>query len=61
MWNDFAAALALLLVVEGIMPFVNPAGMRKSLQMIAEMEDKTLRTVGLSSMMLGVVLLYLVR
>ena len=29
-WPDFAAALGLLLVVEGILPFLSPAGLRRA-------------------------------
>lgn len=52
--------LALVLVIEGIMPFMNPEGFRETLRMISEMEDNTLRIIGFSSMMGGVVLLYLI-
>jgi len=60
MWQDFGTALALVLVIEGIMPFLNPAGLRKTLQMVFEMDDDSLRWIGFSSMALGVILLYLV-
>ena len=60
MWGDIATALALVLVIEGIMPFLNPAGMRRMLAMVAQLDDTTLRTIGFISMIIGVVLLYLV-
>lgn len=60
MWKEILTALALVLVIEGIMPFLNPAAMRRMMVMVAQMDDKTLRVVGLTSMISGVLLLYLV-
>ncbi len=60
MWEELWIALALIFVIEGIMPFLNPTGWRKTLRQVSEMEDKTLRIIGLSSMIFGVILLYLV-
>jgi len=59
-WHDLLVALALLLVVEGIMPFLNPSGMRRILVQISQMDDRSLRFAGLTSMVLGVALLYFV-
>lgn len=60
MWKEILTALALVLVIEGIMPFLNPGAMRRMIVMVAQMDDKTLRIVGLTSMISGVLLLYLV-
>jgi len=60
-WHDLLTAVSLWLVLEGIMPFLNPAGLRKTLARINEMNDGQLRTVGLISMMLGLVLLIMVK
>jgi len=60
-WNDLLAALALVLVIEGMMPFINPKSLRRMLEVVAQLEDRTLRIAGLISMTCGVVLLYLVR
>lgn len=60
MWEKLWIALALIFVIEGIMPFLNPTGWRKTLRQVSEMKDKTLRIIGLSSMIFGVILLYLV-
>jgi len=51
-------ATALMLVIEGIMPFLNPTTFRRSLIQMAGMTDQQLRTIGLLYMILGVVLLY---
>lgn len=61
MWQDFLAAIALLFIIEGIMPFLNPDSFRRTMQIIATMDNATLRTVGLGGMLIGVFLLYAVR
>ncbi|MFV1993359.1 MAG: DUF2065 domain-containing protein [Acidiferrobacterales bacterium] len=60
MWRDLLVALALLLVLEGILPFLNPAGMRRTLLLISDMTDSQLRFAGLTSMLIGTVLLYFI-
>lgn len=60
MWEELGIAIALIFVIEGIIPFLNPAGWRKTLQSVSEMDDKTLRMMGLFSMIFGVILLYMV-
>lgn len=59
-WRDLTAALALVLVLEGILPFANPTGLRRALQMIQQLTDNQLRTMGLGSMLLGLLVLYAV-
>jgi len=61
MWNDLFAAVALLLVFEGIMPFANPGKWRQYLKLIVEQPDKNLRIMGLMSMLFGAFLLIIVR
>jgi uncharacterized protein YjeT (DUF2065 family) len=61
MLNDLLAALALMLVVEGILPFLNPAALRRTLEHVGQMDNRSLRIMGLVSMLAGVMLLYLVR
>ena len=60
MWHDILVAIALLLILEGIMPFLSPRGMRRALTMISQLSDNTLRFAGLSAMVLGCLLLYAV-
>ena len=60
-WSDLLAALALVLVIEGIVPFLNPQSLRKMLATVAQLDDRTLRITGLASMICGVVMLYMVR
>lgn len=52
--------MALLLVIEGIWPFLGPDSMRQMLLMVAQQENRSLRISGLISMICGVLLLYLV-
>lgn len=58
MWRDLWVASALMLVLEGIIPFLNPSSTRQALLMVAEMDDKILRIVGFACMVVGAVLLY---
>lgn len=60
-WNELLLAAALMLVLEGILPFLNPAGLRRLLLACAELSDEQLRIAGLTSMIIGVILLYLLR
>lgn len=60
MWNDLFVALALVLVIEGMLPFLSPQRMREAMLSIARMDDRILRITGLVSMLAGVGLLYLV-
>jgi hypothetical protein len=60
-WDVMWVATALMLVIEGIIPFLKPDAMRKALTMMAQMDDRTMRISGLVSMVAGVVLLYLVK
>ena len=61
MWHDLLAALGLMLVLEGILPFLNPRGVREALSQILKGEDRVLRLGGLISMLIGLVLLYFIR
>lgn len=59
MGNTLLAALALMLVIEGILPFVAPRVWREAFRKATELADGQLRFVGLTSMLIGVVLLKL--
>ena len=61
MWNDLLVACALVLIIEGILPFVSPNTLRKVWQNISTMSDQSLRIMGLVSMLAGVVLLTIFR
>ena len=61
MWDDLLSALALVLVIEGLFPFVSPSGFRKKILAMTEMNDNQIRVASLASMLGGLVLLYFVR
>jgi len=60
-WSDLGAAVALMLIIEGIMPFVNPKTFRQMLEMVSQMDERNVRTLGAVWMGLGLVVLYWAR
>jgi uncharacterized protein len=58
MWQDLAAAFGLFLILEGLLPFVAPNMWKNSFRRILEFSEGQLRTVGLVSIVAGL-LLYL--
>lgn len=61
MWHELFVALALVLVIEGLLPFIKPNKWRFMMSNIVQKSDEFVRIMGLTSMLLGVVLLYIVR
>ncbi|MGK0673216.1 MAG: DUF2065 family protein [Halothiobacillaceae bacterium] len=61
MSDDFWAALALMLVFEGLLPLISPRVYRQSVQQLATLPDHMLRLVAMGIIMLGLVLLGIVR
>ena len=59
--HDLLVALALLLILEGLIPGLNPGMWRQLMQQLAQMEDRKIRLVGLGSMVAGAVMLSLLR
>ena len=57
---DLGAALALVFVLEGILPFLSPGATRRALAKILSFGDREVRIAGLGSMLVGVVLLFLI-
>lgn len=60
MWHELAKAFCLMLVLEGVIPFLYPARWRRLVASLADIDDHMLRLVGLGSMLAGTVLLYLI-
>jgi uncharacterized protein YjeT (DUF2065 family) len=58
MWHALLLALSLMLVIEGLLPFIAPNGFRRLLLQVAAQEPRQLRISGLLSMLSGVALLY---
>jgi uncharacterized protein YjeT (DUF2065 family) len=60
-WPDLVAALGLLLIFEGILPFLNPGGVKRMLATMATVQDPVLRLAGAASLAAGFQLLWLIR
>ncbi|CAL93553.1 DUF2065 domain-containing protein [Azoarcus olearius] len=58
MGSSVMMAFALMLIIEGILPFVAPTAWRETFLRLASMADGQIRFIGLSSMLLGLVLLF---
>lgn len=61
MLNYWLLGLALMLVIEGIMPFLFPAVWRDTFRRMVSLSDGQLRFVGMTSMLAGLLLLYWVK
>jgi uncharacterized protein YjeT (DUF2065 family) len=60
-WTEILTACALLLVLEGILPFVGPSRYKQLVAQIVRLSDNQLRAAGLTAMIAGLVLLFFVR
>ncbi len=58
MADSLLAAVALMLVIEGLLPFLLPAAWRDTFRRLIELNDGQLRFIGLASMLAGLALLY---
>ncbi|ABD81923.1 DUF2065 domain-containing protein [Saccharophagus degradans] len=61
MWEEIAKAACLILVIEGILPFLYPNRWRKLAAQLATVDNRTLRITGLVCMLTGASLLYLIK
>ncbi|RLA06580.1 MAG: DUF2065 domain-containing protein [Gammaproteobacteria bacterium] len=61
MWQDIFSAIALMLVFEGIMPFISPISYKKTMTEILRQKNSTIRSLGFFIMLAGVILLMLVK
>ena len=60
-WTDLLSALALVMIIEGIIPFLSPQGYKNSMQKMISMPGSTLRVFGLGLMLLGAITLFFIR
>jgi uncharacterized protein YjeT (DUF2065 family) len=60
-WSDLLAALAILLVLEGLLPLFNPATTQRVMAQLSQMAGRELRIAGLVSVTAGLLLLFFVR
>jgi uncharacterized protein len=61
MWKILLTALALVFIIEGVLPFLLPGLWRDTFRRLTEMSDGQLRFIGLTSMLVGLLLLLLAR
>jgi hypothetical protein len=61
MWDTLLMAFALMLVLEGLVPFLMPGIWRETFRKLTETGDSQVRFIGLTSMLAGLLLLYLVK
>jgi uncharacterized protein len=57
MTSTLLTAVALVLVLEGALPFVAPSVWREAFRRMIEMSDGQIRFIGLTSMLAGLLLL----
>ena len=58
-FGSLSVAIALVLIIEGIVPFLSPSVWRDAFERLVKMSDGQIRFFGLSSMLVGLILLIL--
>ena len=61
MLDYWLLGLAMMLVIEGMLPFVLPALWRETFRKLVDLTDGQLRFVGITAMLSGILLLYLIK
>lgn len=61
MIEDIFRALALVLVIEGLLPFAAPARWRETMLRLSSLDDRQLRFIGVTAIIGGLLMLQLVR
>lgn len=60
-WQTLLLAFSLMLVLEGVVPFLYPQRWRRMVAQLAQISDSNMRVLGLISMLLGLLVMWLVR
>lgn len=60
-WTEILTALALVFVIEGMLPFISPTGYRRMVAEVTRLSDSQIRNTGLAIMFAGLLLLFVVR
>ncbi len=60
-WTEILTALALVFVIEGMLPFISPTKYRQMVAEITRLSDSNIRNIGLAVMIAGLLLLFIVR
>ena len=61
MWTTLLLAFALMLVIEGLLPFLAPRVWKETFQKVSQLADGQIRFLGLSSMLIGLIMLSLIK
>ena len=61
MTSSLLLAFALMLVIEGLLPFIAPRVWRDTFRRVTEMNDGQIRFIGLTSIVIGLVVLAVFR
>lgn len=61
MTTTLLIAFGLMLVLEGVLPLVAPQAWRETFKRITELKDGQLRFVGIFSMMVGLIIIFIVK
>ena len=61
MWSYWLLGLAMMLVIEGLLPFLLPDLWRETFKRLIVMTDGQLRFIGITSMISGLLLLYWIK
>jgi uncharacterized protein len=59
LWQDLARAFGLVLVIEGLWPFLSPRRWRDAMLRVSTLDDRVLRSFGLGGMICGLIILQL--
>ena len=60
-WTELFSALALVMIIEGVIPFISPQGYKNTMQQMLAMPESKLRVVGFSLMLVGAISLFFIR
>jgi len=61
MWNELLIAGALMLVLEGLLPILNPKLFKKVMLDASKMNEQQLRWSGIISMIIGAIAIYVLK
>lgn len=61
MWNELLIAGALMLVIEGLLPILNPKLFKQIMFEASQMNEQQLRWSGIISMIIGAIAVYLLK
>ena len=57
LWDSLLAAIALVLILEGLLPLISPTKWREIFSQLLQLQDGQIRFFGLGTVLLGVFLL----